>query len=326
MGSSTSNSNGSPLALLFRALCMGALLGVVFAVVHLVGPRATRIDYMGAMASKHARLRALGSPKVVVIGGSNATFGIDSEMLEEALCIPVVNMSLHAGLGFEFMVEEVMGNLGKGDLVIASLEHIAFSQPQQYGDIHMITVDRFPESMRYIPWYRKPSIILGILVMRTQGAWKELSGQWKDDSLDPVYRANGFTERGDITSHHGLPMRPSHRIQPSVYFEPYSVPRFWQLLEQLSQEAKDHGAQLVFSWPVNARSSYKSEFHEAMAREIGEHGYLSAGDPGSYIFPDTAFYDTHHHLRATGRRLRTARMVKDLCAMAEVSCCQVQAP
>jgi hypothetical protein len=314
------------LALLLRASVLGGLLALVFAVVHVFGPRATRIDYMGAMAAKHARLGALASPKVMVIGGSNATFGIDSELLEKALCKPVVNMSLHAGLGFEFMAAEVKGHIGKGDLVIASLEHLAFTEPRQYGDIHMITVDRYPEAMRYLPWYRKPSIVLGILVMRTQGVWKVLSGQWKDDSPDPVYRANGFTERGDITSHHGLPMRPSHRIQPSVYFEPYSVPRFWSIVAQLNEEAGKNGAQLVFSWPVNARSSYKSAFHEAMARELKEHGYQVAGVPEDYIYPDTTFYDTHHHLRAAGRQLRTDRMVRDLCALEVVQCCIGEAP
>lgn len=303
---------------------MGLLLGCVFGMVALFGPRATRIDYMGAMVAKHARLHALGSPKVVVIGGSNATFGIDSEVLEKALCKPVVNMSLHAGLGFRFMAEEIRGTLGKGDLVIASLEHMAFHQPEQYRDIHMITVDRFPQAMQFIPWYRRPSVTLGILVLRTQAAWKVLSGQWKDDSPDPVYRADGFTERGDIISHHGLPMRPIGRIQASTYFMPYIVPEFWDLAGQIRDETKRAGAQLVFSWPVNARSSYRQEFHEAMGAGLLAHGYTIVGEPDDYAFPDTAFYDTHQHLRAHGRQVRTALMVRDLCASELVKCCDTE--
>ena len=38
-------------------------------------------------------------------------------------------------------------------------------------------------------------------------------------------------------------------------------------------------------------------------------------------FPDLSFHDSHHHLRATGRRIRTERLIGDLCASPLIKCC-----
>ena len=88
------------------------------------GPHISTIDYLGGVRAKQERLASLGSPKVVLVGGSNVTFGLDSPLLEEALCRPVVNMTIHASLGFRFMVEQLDGGLGKGDLVSLSASRV----------------------------------------------------------------------------------------------------------------------------------------------------------------------------------------------------------
>ena len=87
------------------------LIALILAIIASMSPHATRVDYYDGMHAKHERLHALVSPKVVIIGGSSATFGIDSDMLEKALCRPVVNMSIHAALGFGFMVREIEGEI-----------------------------------------------------------------------------------------------------------------------------------------------------------------------------------------------------------------------
>ncbi len=286
------------------------------------GPNASRVDYMGGVIAKHARLHALGSPKVIVIGGSNATFGIDSEVLERALCKPVVNMTIHASLGFRFMVDEIKGSLGKGDLVIAAPEHSGYSAPVKDNDIHMLTVDRYPAALDLLPWYRRPRILLGIMVMRAQGAWKILIGEWKNDDPHPVYRASGFNERGDLISHHGMPPRELSSQQRIGHFRPMFGDGFWPIAQELADSVRVHGARLVFVWPVIARTSYRPEFHEAIGKGLREHGFTMVGSSDDYSMPDSAFHDTHYHLRPAGRQLRTERLVRDLCATEGIGCCR----
>lgn len=40
---------------------------------------------------------ANSSPKVILVGGSNVAFGLDSEIIQHQLEVPVVNMGLHVG-------------------------------------------------------------------------------------------------------------------------------------------------------------------------------------------------------------------------------------
>src|SRR5436190_21804250 len=142
MPSSISASSMGPGAWLRRAALFGLIVLLVLALFLWFGPPVSPVDYLGAARSKQERLHHLGSPKVVVIGGSNAAFGIDSETLERGLCKPVVNMGLHAALGFRYMTAEVVDQLGAGDVVIVTLENSNFEQPDRTEDVLSITVDR----------------------------------------------------------------------------------------------------------------------------------------------------------------------------------------
>ena len=99
--STSSFKNKKPL-LCF--LAKGVLLLVVlflfcFEIVmpqYLYGFNASIID-------KVQRAESIKEPKILLIGNSNLVFGIDSEMIEEEIGMPVVNMGVHAGLGNAFL-------------------------------------------------------------------------------------------------------------------------------------------------------------------------------------------------------------------------------
>lgn len=310
------------MRLLLRA-CLFALPWLLLMVAAYVwGPHISTIDYLGGIRAKQERLAALGSPKVVLIGGSNATFGMDSPLLEEALCRPVVNMTIHASLGFRFMVEQLEGGLGRGDLVIAPLEFSCYHDPSPINDTHMLALDRQPELTGFVPWYSRPRVFAGILVMRVQAVWKVWSGAWKDDSPHEVFRADGFNEQGDLISHLEMPVRPPDRIAELKYHSPTIDPSFWPVLERLQRNVEQSGAELIIAWPSVAESSFRPTASDSVRTALAEHGFTILGNAQNYVQADTAFYDTHYHLRATGRRIRTERLVKDLCSNEKVSCCR----
>ncbi len=320
---SSSTSNSEPLRLIGRALLFSALPIALLLAAFRWGPHASPIDYMGAVVQKHERLASLPSPKVIIIGGSNAAFGMDSERLEKALCKPVVNMSIHASLGFQFMVEEVKNEIGPGDMVIVALEHSGYSQPAKDNDMLVLTADRYPEALAWMPTYLRPKVMAGVAVMRMQGAWKLVSGAWKGKEGDPVYRSSGFNTYGDVISHLDRPARPPERQQHVEHHPPLFGSNFLPLADTLASRVSKAGGQLVFVWPSIARTSFKAEYHEAMRTGLQLHGYTMLGNTEDYVFPDTAFYDTHYHLRAWGRQERTTRLIRDLCQAEALKCCDV---
>ena len=311
---SSSTSNSEPLRVLGRAMGAGLLLVPILVVGYVFGPHVARVDYFRAVADKHARLDSLPSPKVIIIGGSNATFGIDSERMEQVLCRPVVNMTIGAGLGFQFMCNELNGHIGPGDLIIATLEFSAYTKSVKDNETHILVADRAPVAMAAIPWYRRPRIHLGLAIMRCQAAWKYMTGEWEGEVSDKVYRADGFSEQGDLLLHLGLPQRGPDRQQEVIHELPVFNPQILPIAQELVDSAKANGAEVVFTWSAVASSSQRYDYAETIRGRMTEAGFPLLGIPEDYTFPDTAFHDTHYHLRETCRGIRTERMIRDLSA------------
>ena len=288
------------------------------------GPPVTPVDYLAAMAAKHARLRSLPSPKVLLLGGSNIGFGMDSEMLEQALCRPVVNMGIHAGLGFRFMVNEVKDALGPGDLVLVALEPSNVARPEKQGDVHYQVVDRVPHAIHYIPWYDRPRVVLGIAVLRAQSLWRKVCGRWTTDGGHPLYRADGFDERGDMLAHLALPRPEAFETDGLDDDAPAVGPAFLPMARELMGHAERNGARVVFIWPGQAFTGFDATRTLAIQAAFREAGPPLIGEPHHFVFPDSAFHDTRYHLRTEGRALRTERTIAALCEWDPAMCCAMQ--
>src|SRR5438105_4157685 len=86
-------------------------------------PIAAPSDFMAAIIDKHKQIDIIKSPKIILGGGSNLAFGIDSKKLETAFNMPVINMGLHAGLGLTFILNELKYSIKKNDIVFLSIEY-----------------------------------------------------------------------------------------------------------------------------------------------------------------------------------------------------------
>lgn len=75
-------------------------------------------SYNVGLIDKVERLESIEEPKIVLIGNSNLAFGIQSELLEKEIQMPVVNMGLHGGLGNAFHEEMAKINVHEGDIYV----------------------------------------------------------------------------------------------------------------------------------------------------------------------------------------------------------------
>ncbi|MBL7952195.1 MAG: hypothetical protein JNM62_10795 [Flavobacteriales bacterium] len=246
---------------------------------------------------------------------------MDSRLLEKVLCRPVVNMSIHASLGLRFMVDELKGALGPGDLVIAPLEYSAYSDPIQDNEVHLLAIDFDPELIRMMPITARPRLFLGVMVMRAQATWKVLSGAWKDASPHSFFRADGFNEQGDLVSHLDKKAWPSAEQEHVHYKSEIVDPEFWPVIVELGEDVRRAGATLVIAWPGVAQSSYREGRADSLRMALQLKGLSILGEQARYVLPDSSFFDTHYHLRSEGREMRTLTLVEDLCGSGVVRCC-----
>jgi hypothetical protein len=109
------------LRLLQVALLTAAMIALIFAAI---GPDPDH--YFAGSQLQLELLKNTPGPRIILVGGSNVSFGIDAELMQRTLGIPVINDGLHAGLGLS-PLRELQDYLRDGDVVIISLEYQLFS-------------------------------------------------------------------------------------------------------------------------------------------------------------------------------------------------------
>ncbi len=316
----------TPFSFLRRAIAFGGLLLLLLVLVAVVGPPVTPVDYTEATIAKHARARHVGSPKALLVGGSNVAFGVESATLEQVLCMPVVNLGLHAGLGFRYMTNEAIELMGPGDLVIVALEESNYIDPVKDHEVIYQMVDRYPHALAYVPWWDRPRVVAGILVLRLQSLWKKWTGRWSFTEEHPLYRASGFNDRGDMVAHLAIP-KPDELEDDGLDGKSTVMShQFAPLANRLEAHAQEQGATVVYTWPARATSGYDPVRSKAIHDALTAQGRTLLGMAAENVYPDSMMHDTRYHLRADGRADRTARLSQQLCDRFPDRCCVRPAP
>ena len=85
--------------------------------------------FTAALEDKYERLSSGEGGRLILIGGSSLPFGVRSDVLEEQLGMPVVNLGTYAALGTKAMCEIALACVKPGDVLILAPE----LSPQTYS-------------------------------------------------------------------------------------------------------------------------------------------------------------------------------------------------
>lgn len=306
--------------LLLKSLFMAALVTATYALLLFVVPDYED-GFNAARADKRALLERTAPPRLIITGGSNAVTGIDSGRLAAPFGLHPVNMSLHAGLGLRFMLDELRGEIAGGDVIVVAPEYSHFSElldgNQPVADI----LDLDPGAARH---FRSPNQVLTALRFAPQTFKAKLKrfvqsatgGLPPGSPPDPVYHRGAFNECGDMISHLDLPSRDISGDRDIMPLPPdRNARRAISCLNDFAAHAESRGARvLVFPPSVSEehlnRNAENVAALEAMLRE--ELNVPLVAEPRRYAFRPEEMYDTKYHLNGEGRRRRTLLMIEDL--------------
>ncbi|MAT40090.1 MAG: hypothetical protein CL946_10855 [Ectothiorhodospiraceae bacterium] len=266
-------------------------------------------DYFATFSTKHSRLWSLEGPKLVIVGGSNATFSFASEVLERELEVGVVNMGLHVSLGMQFMLREVHGKIAPGDIVILSPEYEQFVGEYMYGD-HVLGELVLRET-RALAFMETPSQFLQVLTalpIVTRNA--VISNLHPDRVLDPMYLTSGFNKYGDIEI--SMPAKTGGKLRfPALRPEDLNQEAISSIAE-FSRRVRAEGGECFLSYPSVPDTMYRrnaaffSRLHTALS---AERDIIILGTPAEQTHPDSFCYDTHYHLRTKAMRIANTEFI-----------------
>ncbi|MCR5421298.1 MAG: hypothetical protein K6E98_09840 [Lachnospiraceae bacterium] len=270
-------------------------------------------NYQASLLDKIERFRSLEGSRIILIGNSNLPFGMNSEMLEKEMGMPVVNMGLHGGLGSAFNSNMVkLSELREGDIVILSLHTYDDNDEIEDPSLALITIEKHKELWKLVrfkdlygiakayPDYFKDCIMYKFTKY--------------DDNIPEEttsYSRSAFNKYGDI----------ERRFENTFQFYPGSVgipgvgDVCMERINELNKYVKERGAVLLIAGYPIGYGEYTpplSEF-EAFEKELVEKSECEViSHFTDYLIPYEFFYDTKYHLNAQGADMRTMQLIKDL--------------
>lgn len=283
--------------LIFVAL----VIGVLVAAVKL--PPRNQILYNYEYVKKIARLDTLPSPRLVLLGGSNAAFSIDSKMLSDSLDINVVNTGLIASNGLKVMIDDALKYARPGDVIAIFPEYTQFSN-LFYGEGVGISSCMVYKGLDAV---KEMDIRQLISAVENVGCFAK-SNIVASQSGPGIYSAANFDEYGDEVVHRQCP--PGKYVKP-IKHKMEIVPATVEYFAETVGKMKKKGATVVVLPPVATigHCETNKEYAAMVYNALAAAGVPFQAAPAAYAQPDSLAYDTPYHLSAAGLHNATLALI-----------------
>lgn len=260
------------------------------------------------------------SPKLLVISGSNAVFGISCEMIYQQTQVPCMNGGTNATLGIDYILHRAKGWLKPGDLVLMPLEFNHYDYqgiPSDSFIDHLIAND--PHYLTQVNLLNQIRLIFGISWERLQQGLDARHRQrpdWRQGQLAP-----NFNQFGDRTNNQEANITPEF-IQAIATVEPPDVN--WHYIRS-SQGMKSianfidwcrrHQIQVIATWPNTVKFSiYQQPKYQDFFQSIRDFyqrlNVTVLAEPESFMYDRSLFFDTVYHLNDRGVKIHTTQLIK----------------
>ena len=311
------------LALLV-GLMVAALVWVGFIYGQLGNPTPSWVHH--AYALKQRAAEAIQQPKIVIVSGSNALFGINSTMLSQAYQRPVVNQGVNAAMLLPYILYRSKQVLKPGDIALLPLEYPLYLYNGE-TNAHLIDqiLARDPTFLWQLSWPERLRVLWETPLERV---WQ---GYHPDDSQPPLTGLYGIhninPQTGDQRNTSkaklvGQELREweTHRDMPPHQYAKDDKPAnlAWQYLRNYIIWAKQRGVCLIFvPSAFHERAFYHEDpaekaFYAGLPDKVRALGTTYVGSPFDYMYGLDDLFNTEYHLTDEGRQQHTARLIRDL--------------
>ncbi len=292
----------------------------VFSVVQrplVVGEIQKNLDY------KMAYAQTLGSPKIVILAGSNGRYSHRCEQLTEATGMPCVNASVGVGIGLDFQLDQWRPLLKRGDVVYMPLEYsqYRFNNAEMHGGLQNALMVQ-----------SQPGYLWSLDARRIAAAYGSFDLQFLIHGLgEMALDQRGFRRRSSIESLTPQGDESGHTAQLGRAYEDFlrataatigsgysTVPErsdTVQVLERFLGQARLDGVTVIGGLPTVPDSiAVEPRDIERLHRLYEGQGQRLIVLPDQSRYPLSCFFDTLYHLNegcqkthsaAVGAALRT---------------------
>lgn len=276
-----------------------------------------------SILDKHAFLEKEHSPRLIFLGGSNLSFGLDSKTIEDSLGVSVINMGIQAGIGLKYICSDVLPFIQKGDIIVVSPEfaHLIKNDENTFlgtDKLLYILFDVYPEGRKSIlsisHWLhlikQMPKYAADKIYYFPKGLLNKYFDLYDSDPSG-IYSRNSFNENGDVTAHWSM---KNEKVDPYKYTGEVNSNAI-EFLNNYKKDVESKGAKVYYMSTCYPESAYEMNKDIILSIDNAlkqDFKIPEIGNVERYIFKDSLFFNTVYHLNKQGVDLRTKYVIEDI--------------
>jgi len=290
-----------------------AYLYIVYNDFHNSGIVNNYDSYTAAIIDKVNMLENSKPGKVLLLGGSNIAFGVNSENIYLSTNKPVINLGLQIDAGLNLLFKLSDNYIYNGDIVICSPEYEYFVGDRFYGRSALI------DTLYFVPGYYKlaleipqlKSILEKNIIRNNKIRQRGLKSIFTiNTSIAPatdIHFRKAFNEYGDLVSYLNKPNREFKTTYKLAEPDDFFINK----LKELKKRIENKGAKLILAYPSITKSQYernKSKI-DSLHKSLLSADLIRFTSPEEFVFDDNCFFDSIYHLNSVCRDKRTQRLI-----------------
>ena len=265
--------------------------------------------YLGEITQKHKLLELIPGERLIIVGGSNVAYGMDSERLQKFTQMPVINMGLHGYLGLRFILNDIYPFLHRGDIVILIPEYEHFYNDFLEGSSYKLSelLDTYPSGIRSLEISQIRNLLNDFIPMLRSKILRYFSEKDKD----PFFNVEMFNVHGDVNNQYKIssnsPIENDAYVKVGDRFNPNTV----IYLNEINGKISRKGAKFYLIYPAGRKTNCMAS---GSMLEMLDHTLMNSLDfpilstPSESCIDDMYFLDTIYHLNNEGTDLRMAKI------------------
>ena len=273
-------------------------------------------SYNARLIDKLNRAKEINNPKIILVGDSNVSFGIDSQLIGERTGMEVVNLGLYRSLGNRFAEDCCKESLKSGDIVI--IMHSSFNDNGKMIDpnIGWLTLEYHNLIWDVVSPQDYYSLLCAYPYYIRNTTYLKATGGFVVDS-NSSYKRDAFNEFGDIVFKPEAGQYSIEQLDNEQTVTPNSLEISdicVERINELNRFVSDKGATLLIaSYPVYVSDNTPSkENYRRFQAELQERMDCKViSDYTDYFYSPEYFYNSILHLTEEGARIRTKQLIED---------------
>jgi hypothetical protein len=328
----------------FRIIAVAAMCLAIHFCVCLYMPSLTTAGYWvrEMIIVKRALADSSSSPRIIVLGGSSALFGIDARQVTAETGVFTMNMGLHAAMRMDRLLAVGEETARRGDIFVLALEYTFYDCAEvlwtDWQIRNMLAWDRpyfdgLPLRSRLTGIFTAggPELTISILAGKIGSSLAPRRFADRLNALEPdevifaryrsgksrtdhfSYSAYNIDDHGDILNNRGTSYWGAG--VPATMPGPV-CPAIAGILSSFVGNLREKGARVVVAHTPyivdDAPAPGWQEAEEAFLHDLVAVGVEVVDHREELFFPRTSFFNTSLHLNEDGRRERTKLFINDL--------------